>query len=126
MVVTHSLNNHEDSVWVRVPNAAWLKAAAYHLRKRSAPTRLKWVKGHDGTTGNEEADKLAAEGANKPTPDDIDLEVPINFDPTGLRLSALIQASAYALVSNLDPPPPSNRARINLEQTCTTLIDVNG
>ena len=120
--LTHTLDQHEDSAWVEVPNAAWLKAAAYHLRKRSAPTRLKWVKGHSGTTGNEEADKLAAEGANKPAPDDIDLTVPPNFNPTGLRLSTMTQASAYAFVRNLNPPPSSNRARINLERTRATLV----
>ncbi|KIM64465.1 hypothetical protein SCLCIDRAFT_115007 [Scleroderma citrinum Foug A] len=36
-----------------------------------------------------------------------------------------MQASAYAFISNLDPPPPSNRVWINLERTWATLVDVN-
>ena len=123
--LTHSLDHHEDAAWIGVPNAAWIKAAAYQLQRRSAPTRLKWVKGHNGTTGNEEADKLATEGTNKLIPDNIDLSIPPSFDPTGLRLSTMTQASAYAFVSNHGPPPPSNRARINLDRTRATLIDVN-
>ena len=123
--LTNSLETHEDSAWVGVPNAPWIKAAAYHLRRRSAPTHLKWVKGHNGTTGNDEADKLAAEGANKPNLDDIDLTVPQNFDLSGLRLSSLSQASAHALVNSLTPPPSSNRARLNLERTRATLSDIN-
>ena len=124
--LTQSLEHHEDIAWVRVPNADWIRAVAYHLRKRSAPTRLKWVEGHGSTAGNEEADRLAAEGVNKPTYNVIDLSIPPNFDLTGLRLSTLTQASTYAFLSNLDPPQPSNRARINLERIRATLVDVNG
>ena len=82
--LTDSLESHEDSAWANVLNASWIKVAAYHLRKRSAPTCLKWVKGHNRVVGNKEADKLVADGVNKPTPDDIDLTVPPIFDLSGL------------------------------------------
>ena len=122
--LTESLEHHEDTAWTGVPNASWIKSAAYHLRKRSAPTRIKWVKGHNGTTGNEEADKLASRGVAKPTLDAFDLSVPPIFDPSGLRLSAISQASAHKYLNSLEPPPSSNRSRINLERARATLKDV--
>ena len=73
--MNHSLKPWEDSGWVNTPNTEWLKATAFHLQQRSAPTHFKWVKGHNGTWGNEEADKLANTGVNKQTPDEIDLTV---------------------------------------------------
>ena len=39
-----------------VENKEWFKKAAYLLRRRSAVTRLKWVKGHNGELGNEKFD----------------------------------------------------------------------
>ena len=113
-----------NTAWTGVKNSSWIKTAAYHLRKRSAPTRIKWTKGHNGTTGNEEADKLASEGVNKPTPDVIDLSIPPIFDPSGLRLSKLTQASAHRYLNSLEPLPPLNRSRINLERARATLKDV--
>lgn len=41
--------------------------------------------GPNGAAGNEEADKLAAAGAAKQLPDDIDIVAPQNFDFTGLK-----------------------------------------
>ncbi|KAN0109167.1 hypothetical protein V8E52_009598, partial [Russula decolorans] len=78
-----------------VQNASLFQRAAFLLRRRSATTHLKWVKGHNGDLGNEESDRLAKEGANKPVPDVLDLQVPTEFDPRGAKLSALTQAIAY-------------------------------
>ena len=124
--MNHSLKPWEDSGWVNTPNAEWLKATAFHLRQRSAPTHFKWVKGHNGTRGNEEADKLANTGVNKQTPDEIDLTVPDYFQPTGLRLAATTQATAYALISGLNRPSTSRRVEILLERVRTTPETING
>ena len=84
-MLTRSLPDLEDASWTNTPNAQWIQATAYHLRARGAPTLFKWVKGHEGTLGNEQADRLAATGANKPAEDNIDLTVPNHFRQSGLR-----------------------------------------
>ena len=121
----HSLYPWEDSGWTGVQNTKWLKATAYHLRCRCAPTRFKWVKGHAGNPGNEAADQLASLGANKEFPDDIDLTVPAHFQPTGLRLSTVTQVSAYALISGLDRPPTPTRVRHLLERVRLSVAEVS-
>jgi len=121
-----SLNIWEDSGWINTPNAEWIKATAYHLRLRGAPTRFKWVKGHNGTRGNEEADKLANIGVNKQDPDEVDLTVPDHFQPTGLKLAATTQATAYRLISGLKRPPTPRRAEILLDRIRVTLETIIG
>ena len=71
--LNHSLRTWEDTGWTDTQNDEWLRATAYHLQNRSAPTCFKWVKGHNGMRGNEEADKPAATGVNKPASDSTDL-----------------------------------------------------
>ena len=121
-----SLNIWEDSGWINTPNAEWIKATAYPLCLRGAPTRFKWVKGHNGTRGNEEADKLANIGVNKQDPDEVDLTVPDHFQPTGLKLAATMQATAYRLISGLKRPPTPRRAEILLDRIRVTLETIIG
>ena len=125
-VLNHSLTTEEDTGWTNTPNATWIKAAAYHLRRRSAPTHFKWVKGHDGSKGNEEADRLANEGANKPTPDEVDLSVPEHFQCNGIKLTKMTQALAYAHISNLGKPQTPRRVDTLLERIRSSLEPVNG
>ena len=47
------------------------------------------------TQKNKESDRLAREGALKEAPDDLDLEIPKEFDLQGAKLNALTQALAY-------------------------------
>ena len=54
-----------------------------------------WVKGHNGETGNEEADKLAKEGASLPEIRDIDLSIPPKFNLTGAKLETMSQSILY-------------------------------
>ena len=123
--IIHSLETYEDSGWTNVPNASWLKAAVYAMRRRSAPTGFKWVKGHNADRGNECADALAAEGAAKPTPDVIDLAVPLHSKPAGMKLHTLTQASVYKLLRSLDCPPESCQLKILLDRTQCTLETLN-
>jgi ribonuclease HI len=67
--LTTHLGTWEDRGWIGIKNAPLFKKAAHLLRKRTAPTSFRWVKGHDGIEGNEESDCLAKEGTVKDTED---------------------------------------------------------
>jgi len=93
--LTTHLPHWEDIGWITVQNAALFQKAAFLLRHRSTTTQFKWVKGHNSDLGNKESDKLTKEGASKANPDALDLQVPIEFDFRGAKLSTLSQALAY-------------------------------
>lgn len=78
-------------------SSKWFKAAAYHLRHRSAPTGFKWTKGHAGTPGNDQVDALANLGADKLDTDATDTNTPDNFKLQGVELTTITQALAYRL-----------------------------
>ncbi|KAI0677753.1 hypothetical protein C8Q78DRAFT_1090248, partial [Trametes maxima] len=94
--LTEHLLSWEDKGWIGVANETVLREAAAELRARSAPTTFRWVKGHAGIRGNEEADKLAAQGAKEPRP-----MLPINLPPKkkflhpGAALAGMTQKLAY-------------------------------
>ncbi len=93
--LTEHLTKWQDKGWINVANASYFKKTAYALRTRSAPTTFEWVKGHSGEEGNEEADRLAGEGAEKPAVDPLSTEIPDIWNLTGAKLASLTQALAY-------------------------------
>ena len=125
-MLTRSLPDAENTGWAEIPNADWIQAVAYHLRRRGAPTHFRWVKGHSGTRGNKQADRLAAEGVNKQSCDEIDLTIPDHFKTTGLRLATATQASTYKFISERDRPPILRKVEILLERIKTSIETVNG
>ncbi|KAG2342363.1 hypothetical protein BDR05DRAFT_886599, partial [Suillus weaverae] len=93
--LTKHLPTWEDTSWIGVVNSEFIKATVYQLRKRSAQMSFEWIKGHNGQNGNEQADKLVKEGANKLTAGELDLNIPDDFNLQGAKLSAITQALAY-------------------------------
>ena len=65
-----------DEGWINMENKDIFQRIAYALDTRGAKTTFKWVKGHSGDKGNENADKKPEEGANKEKEDTIDLTIP--------------------------------------------------
>jgi ribonuclease HI len=120
------LDAWENMGWVGLQNATWFQYAAYLLCMRTAPTMFQWIKGHNGNQGNEEANTLAHVGANKPTPDDIQVDIPQNFQTIGAKLPGISQALAYKLISSRNRSDPSRSATINLDVTKHTIHKLTG
>ena len=120
MYVVHGLTKNlptwENLGWMYSKHANLFKNITAWVRYRSNTTKITWVKGHNGTNGNEEADKLAGEGANlelpptapPPTPP------PANTIPTGAKLDALAQRDFYYGIKKAARPPPRKGSENNL------------
>jgi RNase H len=123
---TLHLPNWDDIGWIAVQNAPLFKRAAFLLRRRTATTHFRWVRGHSGDHGNEESDRLAKEGARKATPDELDLELPAEFSIQGAKLSVMTQALAYKGIrrSKMEKTPPVSPAL--LQKIREAIIHFNG
>jgi ribonuclease HI len=113
--LTTHLHTWEDHGWIGVKNTDLFKRAAFLLRSRIATTDFQWVKGHSGTLGNEESDRLAREGADKPNEDILSLEVPTEFDLQGAKLASISQAIAYRGIQDSKQHQPQNTTTRNLQ-----------
>ena len=113
--LTTHLTEWEDNGWIGIKNAPLFKKAAYLLKRRSAPTLFKWVKGHSGDEGNEGSDQLAKEGAEKANPDELNLKIPKEFNLQGAKLATLSQAIAYKGILEQRGPYTQLETSNNLE-----------
>ena len=113
--LTKHLTSWEDTGWINIQNKELFQTAAYHLRRRAAPTFFKWTKGHNQDEGNKGADKLANEGANKLTNDEIDLFIPGPFNLQGAKLAKITQPLAYRHITNLHDHHYNRSALMNLD-----------
>ncbi|KAH9851088.1 ribonuclease H-like domain-containing protein [Lenzites betulinus] len=122
--LTVHLGGWENRGWAEMANADILKALVAKLRGRSAPTYLKWVKGHSGVPGNDGADRLAAEGSQK-TPTDFPSvsERERAFLIDGARLATLTQKFAYRRIVQGAVTAPRTRSEINAQMIQAALGD---
>ena len=102
---------HEDAGYFGVANALNIKVMISHLRQRREHTFFKWVKGHEGHTLNEGADKLAGLGAKKPAPDEVDLTIPDTLLLTGAKLKLISQKLAYTAIREREMATYQERTR---------------
>ena len=124
--LTTNLESWENNGWIEVKNAPLFKKAAHLLRFRTARTIFQWVKGHNGTTGNEESDRLAKQGAEKPTPDELDLEIPIEYDIQGAKLAMITQAKAYRGILEKRTTEPRRSSINNIRSAREAIKRVTG
>ena len=115
-----------DIGWIAIQNAALFKKATLILRWWTATTHFQWVKGYDGDHGNEESDRLAKEGAGKAIPDELNLQIPIEFDVQGTKLSTMTQALAYRGIQQKKTESSPPTTPILLQQIQDTILDFNG
>ncbi|KAJ7628043.1 hypothetical protein DFH06DRAFT_1006518 [Mycena polygramma] len=117
---TKFLTKWEDQGYIGIENKQLAQAQVATLRQRKAKTEFRWVKGHNGNTLNEGADKLANEGANRPSGFPINLTIPPDLKLTGAKLSVMTQSLAYQAIRQVvmnDFYKSRRRTEINIDRT---------
>jgi ribonuclease HI len=114
--LTKNLEKWEDQGWMRTKHAPLFKNLVAWTRYRSNTTKITWIKGHNGNKGNEEADKLAGEGAHieLPTTPHNPPNPPINTIPSGAKLATLKQKDLYYGIKKTNRPSPRTSTENNL------------
>ena len=120
--LTDLIHRWERDGWHRTRNSDAIVRLVAKLRKRSAQTTFKWVKGHDGDEGNEGADALAKEGAALQTASEL---IPANmaFVRRGLQLAGSTQKALYLGIRNRKRAKKGERTRTEeiMERVCESI-----
>ncbi len=124
--LTTHLDEWENKGWTEVKNKIFFKRAAYLLRKRSATTTFRWVKGHNRNPGNEQSDALTKQGAMKNSNNVLNLDIPKEFNLQGVRLSSLTQATAYRGIKEHESPINRELTKRNITLTIEAVQNYTG
>ncbi|KAF6751799.1 hypothetical protein DFP72DRAFT_815935 [Ephemerocybe angulata] len=101
----------EDTDWLGQSNRNILEPIIARIRQRKGRTIFEKVKGHSGDEGNDGADALAAEGAEKATGEELDLSVPRSWKVKGAALGSMTQALLYKGIRRLKRDGTKDRRR---------------
>ena len=120
--LTKHVKRWEERGWTDVQHKEIFQCITAWMRWHKARTKLRWVKGHNGTRGNEEADRLAGEGTAKPMPSEpIDLRYPPDQLTTGVILSKLEQKDFYRIICEKRQIPTSAKGQSMFVRVCQCL-----
>ncbi|KAL7280190.1 hypothetical protein ACG7TL_006609 [Trametes sanguinea] len=96
--LTHTRGKNEDEGYIGKANSALLQMAVEALLRRRTHTSVKWVKGHAGHKGNEEADALADKGAEGVQEAQLRVDETSGLHLSGAKLQATTQRLAYRAI----------------------------
>ncbi|KAF5341067.1 hypothetical protein D9611_005971 [Ephemerocybe angulata] len=101
-VIGKSALKAEDTDWLETKNREVIEPIIAKLRLRKGLTIMEKVKAHVGIHGNEMADRLADQGADKDVTDvALDMEIPARQKVEGMRLDKASQALIYRGIRRL-------------------------
>ncbi|KAF5375513.1 hypothetical protein D9615_009166 [Tricholomella constricta] len=123
--LTKNLVAWENKGWIGIANSNILKAIVARLRARKGKCKFTKVKGHSGDPGNDGADTLANQGAEKDIEqaDAIDLTIPEGFDLSGAKLAEMTQALLYKGIMELTTVADRRNTTILLDMVRHTIND---
>ena len=114
--LTKHLQRWEQKGWTDVANGGAFKAIIAWIRWRKGRTYLRWTRGHSGTLGNEEADRLAGEGARLPdVPPDENPPTPPGETNPGATLAKMEQRDFYCILRDKRKTPRRRTSELNVE-----------
>lgn len=111
--------------YIGVKNAELLQAIVAALQQRSAITTLQWLHGRTNKEKSDEAKVKAKEGAQKMTPEEVNLTIRPEFRITGAQISHLTQALAYKGIRESTKAPMRRTTRTNLDKTKQALSETD-
>lgn len=124
--LTTLLAKREDEGWIGAANKDILRPLIAVLCEQTGLTILEKVKGHSGVTGNEEADCLANQGAQKNMQDDVDLRIPRGYNVTRAKLAKATQALLYKGILEIQPAPDRRGTQANLNEIRWAIKETTG